>query len=72
MDRPADMVVLPVEGGVPPSAVVRVNRAANLLAVSTATGALAVLADTLGADLLSQPLPAPLLRCGISRSSGIW
>ena len=66
MDRPGEMLLLATEGDAPPSAVVRVNRPASLLALSTNGPALHILADPAGFELLAQPLPPLLanLRCG--------
>ncbi len=62
MDRPGEVLVLGVEGQLPPSAVVRVNRPASLIAVSTTGCALHVLADAPGFELLAQPLPPAMAR----------
>ena len=59
MDKPEEMMLLPVERAeLPATPLVRVNKPANLLAVSTANNTLNILANAAGMQLLGTNKPA--------------
>ncbi len=59
MDKPEQMMLLPVERAeLPATPLVRVNKPANLLAVSTANNTLNILANAAGMQLLGTTKPA--------------
>ena len=59
MDKPDHMMLLPVERAeLPATPLVRVNKPANLLAVSTANNTLNILANAAGMQLLGTIKPA--------------
>ena len=67
MDKPDHMMLLPVERAeLPPCPLVRVNKPANLLAVSTAGNALNILANAAGLQLLGTQKPAQPSRPDVS------